>query len=296
MPALRLTTSKSILLAPTPLTYHARLLFGPVLKRTLNHDITRCHFSRSPKNHAEEDKIRGPSENVIDEELSQPKHASLIQKLSDKSGVQTIKPHNHSQTKREGSGSDSAKNITSFIVNKEIASEKKSESEYQEPARYFASNQMLADLSRSSKDEIGETSKKRRKSQIKKSATGPNLSLLEELFPEGFGEAAALDTVDEGEEVVPRLPLVDFNDEDDFYNDSQNRKHIEDGRMGEPNLEDGLHEWDLAVLVVSRASKSLVESDFRRLVPRGQHIDGWRGPGDILKGERTWKVTISIII
>lgn len=43
--------------------------------------------------------------------------------------------------------------------------------------------------------------------------------------------------------------------------------------------------WDLAILVLSRASKSLLETDFRRIAPRGHHIDDWKGPGDILKGE-----------
>lgn len=37
------------------------------------------------------------------------------------------------------------------------------------------------------------------------------------------------------------------------------------------------------VLVLQNASKSFVESDFRRLVPSGQHIKGWKGEGDILK-------------
>ena len=39
------------------------------------------------------------------------------------------------------------------------------------------------------------------------------------------------------------------------------------------------------LLVLELASKSLVESDFRRVAPKGAHIDGWTGPGDILRGE-----------
>ncbi|MCJ1261358.1 hypothetical protein MMC22_001222 [Lobaria immixta] len=46
---------------------------------------------------------------------------------------------------------------------------------------------------------------------------------------------------------------------------------------------DSLRQFNLAVLVIRRASKSLVESDFRRIAPKGQHIDDWKGPGDILK-------------
>ena len=39
------------------------------------------------------------------------------------------------------------------------------------------------------------------------------------------------------------------------------------------------------LLVLEVASKSLVESDFRRIAPKGEHIAGWTGLGDILRGE-----------
>lgn len=39
-----------------------------------------------------------------------------------------------------------------------------------------------------------------------------------------------------------------------------------------------------AVLVLQCASKSLIESDFRRIAPRGMHIRDWAGPGDIRTG------------
>ena len=38
-----------------------------------------------------------------------------------------------------------------------------------------------------------------------------------------------------------------------------------------------------AVLVLQAASKSLTEEDFRCLVPKGKHIEGWTGPGNIQK-------------
>ena len=298
MPRLRLVTSESLLPASSFPINHARLQFGRALKHTLNHDLTKCVSSRDPSRHADEDDYRSPRESSIGEKLFRTKNASLARELSDKSGVLTIKSHNHSQTKQDGSGS--VKSIARLVYENQSDSEKKPDSENQDPARMCesssASSQMLSDLGVSFKDKTVETSKKRKKPKGKKIPAGPNMSLLEELFPEEIGEAAATDTVDVGEEVVPRLPLVDFDDEDGFYNDGQNWKHSEGGQVERPNLEDALHEWDLAVLVVSRASKSLTESDFRRLVPRGQHIDEWRGPGDILKGELIQNVPMSIII
>jgi len=37
-------------------------------------------------------------------------------------------------------------------------------------------------------------------------------------------------------------------------------------------------------MVLRNASKSLSENDFRRVVPKGRHIEGWKGQGDIMKG------------
>lgn len=295
MQALRPTTSPLIFLVSTPSNYHVHLQLGSALKHTLNHDITRCLSSRDRKKRADED-IRGISrESAVFQNVFQSKQAPVVQKLSETSRVQTIKFHNRYQTKHDELRS--VQNITELIVENPGVSENKAVSEPQESARPsespLVSSQMLSDQSGNSKDKIDEDSKRRRKSKVEKKPTGPNLSLLEELFPEEFGQAAAPDAVSEGEgegeEVIPRLPLVDFDDEEDFYNYAQNWKQSEDSRIGRSNVKDALHEWDLAVLVVNRASKSLIESDFRRLIPRGQHIDEWRGPGDILKGELTQK-------
>lgn len=287
MQTLRLTTSQSIFLATTTPKYHARLQFGPALKPTLNHDITKCFSSHGRKQHADEDSSRTLRESYIFERSFQPKQASLTQKLSSKNEVHIIKPHNHSRTKR--GHPRSIQRITGLVVEKQSACKNNSAYEAQQSARLGESStargQMLYGLSGSTKDKIDENSKRRKKHKIKKISSGPNLSLLEELFPEEFGQAAARDSIAKGEEVIPRLPLVEFDDEDDLYHDAQSWKCFEDGQIERLNEKDALREWDLAVLVVSRASKSLIESDFRRLIPRGQHIDEWRGPGDILKGE-----------
>lgn len=47
---------------------------------------------------------------------------------------------------------------------------------------------------------------------------------------------------------------------------------------------DSLRQWNISVLVIRRASRSLIESDFRRVAPKGQHIDDWKALGDILRG------------
>ncbi|KAI4163903.1 MAG: hypothetical protein LQ342_002400 [Letrouitia transgressa] len=46
---------------------------------------------------------------------------------------------------------------------------------------------------------------------------------------------------------------------------------------------DAYRNWDLAVLVGGKLSRSLTDNDFRRIAPKGRHIEGWTGVGDILK-------------
>lgn len=298
MQALRPTTYPLIFLVSIPSNYHVHLQLGPALKHTLNHDITRCLSSRDRKQHADENNSRISRDSAVFQNVFQSKQAPLVQKLSNKSGVQKIKSHSRYQIKRDELRS--VPNITELTVENSGVSGNKLASKHQESARPdespLASSRILSDLGGNSKNKIDEPSRRKKKPKSENKPTGPNLSLLEELFPEEFGQAAAPDTVSEGEKVIPRLPLVDFDDEDDFYNDAQNWKLSEDGGIGRPKVKDALHEWDLAVLVVNRASKSLIESDFRRLIPRGHHIDEWRGPGDILKGELTQNASLAILI
>lgn len=301
MQTLRIKTSQSSLLAPTLSIYQACLHFRSAFKYTLNHDITRYLSSRSGKIQDEDElknQINGSSEKPF-----QTTENSTGQKLFDKNINQTNKLNNHSQTKQDISGW--VENITRLIFQNRSPSVNNSESENQEPAAIRESllfgSQKPSDLSGSSMVKLKKPSKNRtsRKSESsrrsEKIPVGPNVPLIKELFPGEFGDAAASDTVDEVEEVVPRLPLAEFDHEDELYNGVQNRRHFGDTRMRRPNSEDVLHEWDLAVLVLSRASKSLVESDFRRLIPRGKHIENWCGPGDILKGKLAQKVPISIV-
>ena len=104
-------------------------------------------------------------------------------------------------------------------------------------------------------------------------------SLFDELFPDStqtsrrYGES----TTGEVDDLAP-LNLTNDIEEPNFSIDD-NLKPVDPTTIPPYRL------WDLAILVLSRASSSLLNDDFRRIAPRGHHIDDWKGPGDILKGE-----------
>ena len=113
------------------------------------------------------------------------------------------------------------------------------------------------------------------------------LSLFEELFPEETKKSQGTDekTDDTGQH-IPRLPLPNLNvvDEPDDFKADQGRA----GDLTNAASRAALRRWNLAILVMQRVSKSLNESDFRRIAPKGQHIEDWKGPGDPLKGICLW--------
>lgn len=108
------------------------------------------------------------------------------------------------------------------------------------------------------------------------------LSLLEELFPEdGYMNRIGTEVKDQD---VPRLPLLEV---DEFFEEPQDDLDRSRNRPNKVTKTAAVHAFrhqKLAVLVLQIASKSLIESDFRRVAPKGRHIDDWTGPGDILKG------------
>ncbi len=109
------------------------------------------------------------------------------------------------------------------------------------------------------------------------------LSLFEELFPEEVKKYVGLEKkVDDTEERVPRLPLPELDEVDieDGYTSGQERP----SDITKAASRKAFRQWNLAILIIQRASKSLIESDFRRIAPKGQHIEDWKGPGDPLKG------------
>ncbi|KAL8656017.1 MAG: hypothetical protein Q9226_002821, partial [Calogaya cf. arnoldii] len=81
---------------------------------------------------------------------------------------------------------------------------------------------------------------------------------------------------------VPRLPLSDI-DHLDPYPRSSGRRRDPSKKRAEDSAQGATKQWNPAVLLLNRASKSLVDADFRRIAPKGRHIDQWTGPGDILK-------------
>lgn len=107
----------------------------------------------------------------------------------------------------------------------------------------------------------------------------PDLSLLEELFPEEVQKKRNRFSAKELQH-IPRLPLSTLTDET-----HECPNVLRGGKQLEAFVErDSLRQWNISVLVIRRASRSLIESDFRRVAPKGQHIDDWKGLGDILRG------------
>ena len=114
------------------------------------------------------------------------------------------------------------------------------------------------------------------------------LSLLEELFPEDVKNTDKGKKQDEVEhDDVPPLPPLNFDELlRDFEAGVDNPQvQTQQKLRAREAMLDAFRQQKLTVLVLSRASKSLAESDFRRIAPKGMHIEEWRGPGDILKGK-----------
>lgn len=109
-------------------------------------------------------------------------------------------------------------------------------------------------------------------------------SLLEELFPEdGYSSSVSSKPKDQD---LPRLPLPEV---DEFFEEFQGDLDHSRDRPSDVTKTAAAHAFrhqKLAVLALHIASKSLIESDFRRVAPKGKHIDDWTGPGDILKGRQ----------
>lgn len=107
----------------------------------------------------------------------------------------------------------------------------------------------------------------------------PDLSLLEELFPEEVQKKRNRFPAKELQH-IPRLPLSTLIEET-----IEGANVVRGGKQLEAFVErDSLRQWNISVLVIRRASRSLIESDFRRVAPKGRHIDDWKGLGDILRG------------
>ena len=110
-------------------------------------------------------------------------------------------------------------------------------------------------------------------------------SLFEELFPEVQRDGnQGTKSYDHAQE-VPRLPLPEIDDFLDGFEPESNSETSNPQRVTKAAAANAFRQQQVAVLSLETGSKSLVESDFRRVAPKGQHIDHWTGPGDILKSK-----------
>ena len=119
----------------------------------------------------------------------------------------------------------------------------------------------------------------------KRSPAHPKMSLFEELFPDEVKGAIAADP-SAGRKMrgLPELVLHEIEENDDDFEDGYVKsRQLRDGTT-ENASRDAIKCWNPAILVLEAASPSLTESDFRRIAPKGEHISGWVGPGDIFKG------------
>ncbi|KAI4170790.1 MAG: hypothetical protein LQ343_004679 [Gyalolechia ehrenbergii] len=73
---------------------------------------------------------------------------------------------------------------------------------------------------------------------------------------------------------IPRLPLSDIDHLGSFPFHPKSRKQLAN-KLTQTAAHGSVKQWNPAVLVLSRASKSLVDADFRRVAPKGRHIGEW---------------------
>lgn len=113
------------------------------------------------------------------------------------------------------------------------------------------------------------------------------VSLFEELFPEETQkrEDCTLHIEDKYHD-VPRLPLPEVGEGLEENHSDLERSRVRSGQVASQATAEAFRQEKLAVLVLQIASKSLIESDFRLVAPKGEHIARWTGPGELLKGMR----------
>ena len=119
----------------------------------------------------------------------------------------------------------------------------------------------------------------------KRSRKPPQLSLFEELFPEEAAKQGLdANNVDKQDQEFPRLSLPEMVEDDEAFEDEYVRGRKLSSETAQTASREAYRLWNPSVLVLEVASPSLDESDFRRIAPRGQHIEEWVGPGDFFKG------------
>jgi hypothetical protein len=107
------------------------------------------------------------------------------------------------------------------------------------------------------------------------------LPLLLELFPEERNRL--LERTAEPTEIgdLPRLKFPQFEALGDLI---QDQAQLGTRAAGQKVKTFSYREKRVTILVLSAASNSLIESDFSRIISRGDHIKKWRSVGNMLKG------------
>lgn len=120
------------------------------------------------------------------------------------------------------------------------------------------------------------------------------VSLFDELFPaDREQQRTAAHALGRDDIQIPRLPLTDIEYMGPFADSGGSWKEHEQTLTREA-AQGSVKQWNPAILVFQRASKSLNEADFRRIAPKGLHIETWTGPGDILKGTNSYSFLLTV--
>lgn len=109
------------------------------------------------------------------------------------------------------------------------------------------------------------------------------LSLLEQLFPEEIKKQQTTTNGPRRPEELPRLPPPELDEQHDFLEDAWIEGQLTSKSKTREATFNAFRQENTTVLVLSRVSTALCDADFRRIAPRGTHIEEWRGPGDPLK-------------
>lgn len=113
--------------------------------------------------------------------------------------------------------------------------------------------------------------------------TAGAISILEELFPKELSREVQSA---KAKRRVPRVPLeVRIPDEAPDAPTDHTKPHrgFSDPETAPSVAEESRVDDGVAVVVLRKAGSHLMESDFRRLMPGGRHIEGWSSQGDLLK-------------
>lgn len=116
----------------------------------------------------------------------------------------------------------------------------------------------------------------------------PPTSLFEELFPEEQQKPPSSSPPSKRFKPppprFPKLPTFDWTSNIETFDEAEVRRRAAEKERKDWNIvgkdrgseeEDAVQRREASVLILNCASKTLEESDFFRLSPKGEHIEGW---------------------